>query len=95
MQAQSDGFDWICVDACFIDGSSSPELSEAINSTYQTHANVAAKCYAYLADVHTMEDTDAPNSSFRKISGSRGRCRSSLLSSTVKCFALDWKYVRC
>lgn len=78
MQAQSDGFDWICVDACFIDGSSSPELSEVINS-----------------DVHTMEDTDAPNSSFRKISGSRGRCRSSLLSSTVKCFALDWKYVRC
>jgi hypothetical protein len=34
-RAQSDGFQWVWIDTCCIDKSSSAELSEAINSMYQ------------------------------------------------------------
>jgi len=34
-KAKSDGFQWVWIDTCCIDKSSSAELSEAINSMYQ------------------------------------------------------------
>lgn len=49
-RASSDGFDYIWIDTCCIDKSSSAELSEAINSMYQWYKN-SALCYAYLDDV--------------------------------------------
>lgn len=49
-QALSDGWDWVWIDTCCIDKSSSAELSEAINSMYQWY-KAAAVCYAYLSDV--------------------------------------------
>lgn len=42
--------DWVWVDTCCIDKSSSAELSEAINSMYRWYEN-AAVCYAFLQDV--------------------------------------------
>ena len=44
------GFEYVWIDTCCIDKTSSAELSEAINSMYRWYqgANV---CYAYLADV--------------------------------------------
>jgi hypothetical protein len=42
--------EYVWVDTCCIDKSSSAELSEAINSMFRWYAN-AAVCYAYLADV--------------------------------------------
>ena len=49
-RAQKDSYDWIWIDTCCIDKSSSSELQEAINTMYRwyQHAHV---CYAYLVDV--------------------------------------------
>ncbi|RMZ81455.1 hypothetical protein DV738_g2179, partial [Chaetothyriales sp. CBS 135597] len=44
------GLDWVWVDTCCIDSSSSAELSEAINSMWSWYRD-AAECYVYLVDV--------------------------------------------
>ncbi|KAI3317959.1 HET-domain-containing protein [Xylariaceae sp. AK1471] len=49
-QAAADGLEWVWIDTCCIDKSSSAELSEAINSMFQWYSN-AVVCYAYLYDV--------------------------------------------
>ena len=54
-KAQSDGFQWVWIDTCCIDKSSSAELSEAINSMYQWYMR-SQICYAYMEDVHSEED---------------------------------------
>ncbi|KAF1811755.1 HET-domain-containing protein [Eremomyces bilateralis CBS 781.70] len=48
--ARADNLDYIWVDTCCIDKTSSAELSEAINSMFQWYQN-ASVCYAYLFDV--------------------------------------------
>lgn len=48
-------FEWVWIDTCCIDQSSSAELSEAINSMYRWYANCVV-CYAYLSDVVTGTD---------------------------------------
>lgn len=48
--ARERGFDWVWIDSCCIDKSSSAELSEAINSMWQWYRD-AGECYAYLFDV--------------------------------------------
>jgi hypothetical protein len=53
-QASVDGLEYIWVDTCCIDKSSSADLSEAINSMYKWYKN-ATICYAYLADVASPE----------------------------------------
>ncbi|KAL7972789.1 HET protein [Trichoderma sp. SZMC 28014] len=49
-KAKRDGIDYIWIDTCCIDKTSSQELSEAINSMYLWYFK-AHRCYAYLADV--------------------------------------------
>lgn len=49
-QAKRDNLDYIWVDTCCIDKSSSQELQEAINSMFNWYQN-AKKCYVYLSDV--------------------------------------------
>ncbi|KAM5546187.1 hypothetical protein V8D89_000313 [Ganoderma adspersum] len=63
--ARKDGYDYIWIDSCCIDKSSSSELSEAINSMYKWYGH-AVVCYAYLADVPPGEDRQAEGSAFRK-----------------------------
>ncbi|KAL0467608.1 HET domain-containing protein [Neurospora intermedia] len=48
--AQSRGQQWVWVDTCCIDKSSSAELTESINSMYRWYQN-AHECYAYLVDL--------------------------------------------
>lgn len=48
--ARSDGLEYLWINTCCIDKTSSAELSEAINSMYQWYHN-AEVCYAYLVDV--------------------------------------------
>ena len=48
--ARADGFEYVWMDNCCIDKTSSAELSEAINSMYRWYQR-AEVCYAYLADV--------------------------------------------
>jgi hypothetical protein len=52
--AYKDGYEWIWIDSCCIDKSSSAELQEAINSMwgYYARSNI---CYVYLTDVPDLE----------------------------------------
>ncbi|KAM4057050.1 ankyrin repeats (3 copies) domain-containing protein [Hirsutella rhossiliensis] len=52
IRARADGFDYLWVDTCCIDKTSSAELSEAINSMYLWYFK-AETCYAHLADVQS------------------------------------------
>src|SRR6187402_1883263 len=45
------GYDYMWIDTCCIDKTSSAELSEAINSMYRWYKN-SRVCLAYMADVH-------------------------------------------
>ncbi|KAH8178212.1 heterokaryon incompatibility protein (HET) domain-containing protein [Sarocladium implicatum] len=49
-KAADDKYDWIWIDSCCIDKSSSAVLQESINSMWQYYAN-ANICYVYMADV--------------------------------------------
>ena len=55
-QAQKDAYDYIWIDTCCVDKSSSAELSEAINSMW-TYYREAGRCYAYLSDVAISEES--------------------------------------
>jgi hypothetical protein len=58
-RALGDGLEWVWIDTCCIDKSSSAELSEAINSMFRWYQR-ADVCYAYLADVSIRDlDDDA------------------------------------
>jgi hypothetical protein len=50
-QAVKDELNYVWIDTCCIDKTSSAELSEAINSMYRWYKN-SAVCYVYLSDVH-------------------------------------------
>ncbi|OSC97330.1 HET-domain-containing protein [Trametes coccinea BRFM310] len=63
--AESHGYEWLWIDTCCIDRSSSAELSEAINSMFQWYA-LAQVCYAYLEDVPSDQDIHENGSAFRK-----------------------------
>ncbi|KAK4443506.1 hypothetical protein QBC34DRAFT_211026 [Podospora aff. communis PSN243] len=53
--AKSQGFQYIWIDTCCINKTSSAELSEAINSMFRWYRN-AAVCYAFLDDVSCESD---------------------------------------
>ncbi|KAK4071221.1 uncharacterized protein Triagg1_6252 [Trichoderma aggressivum f. europaeum] len=53
VRAKSDAFQYVWIDSCCIDKTSSAELSEAINSMYLWYYK-AGRCYAYLSDVQSM-----------------------------------------
>ncbi|PYH58326.1 uncharacterized protein BO96DRAFT_432262 [Aspergillus niger CBS 101883] len=50
--ARASGYEYVWIDTCCIDKTSSAELSEAINSMYQWYQK-AEICYAYLADIRS------------------------------------------
>ncbi|UKZ74647.1 hypothetical protein TrVFT333_002317 [Trichoderma virens FT-333] len=54
-QAVRDGLEWVWVDTCCIDKSSSAELTEAINSMFRWYKN-AAVCHVVLSDVEAASD---------------------------------------
>ncbi|TBU26281.1 HET-domain-containing protein [Dichomitus squalens] len=62
--AREAGYDYLWIDSCCIDKTSSSELSEAINSMYLWYG-IAKECYAYLADVPPGEDPRSADSRFR------------------------------
>lgn len=53
--ASSNGYQWIWIDTCCIDKTSSAELSEAINSMYKWYED-SEVCYVYLEDVRVPSD---------------------------------------
>ncbi|KAF4982320.1 hypothetical protein FZEAL_2019 [Fusarium zealandicum] len=54
--AIEDGIEFVWIDTCCIDKSSSAELTEAINSMFQWYQR-AVVCYAYLSDLDDTVDT--------------------------------------
>jgi Heterokaryon incompatibility protein (HET) len=62
-QALADGLEWVWIDSCCIDKSSSAELSEAINSMHAWYQQ-AERCYAYLSDVPAEVDVHLSSSAF-------------------------------
>ncbi|KAF1828933.1 HET-domain-containing protein, partial [Decorospora gaudefroyi] len=59
------GFDYVWIDTCCIDKSSSAELSEAINSMFAWYKN-SGKCFAYLFDVEKSQSTFANSKWFTR-----------------------------
>ncbi|KAG9227997.1 heterokaryon incompatibility protein-domain-containing protein, partial [Amylocarpus encephaloides] len=57
-QAMSDGFNFVWIDTCCIDKTSSAELSEAINSMMVWYQK-STICYAFLSDVTLPLSTDS------------------------------------
>lgn len=57
-QASLAGYDWVWIDTCCIDQSSTAEVSEAINSMYGWYHR-SAVCFVYLADVPRFRLTDS------------------------------------
>lgn len=53
-QARRDGLEYIWIDCCCIDKSSSAELSEAINSMFSWYEK-SRRCYVYLFDLNRPE----------------------------------------
>ncbi|RYO88284.1 hypothetical protein DL764_008756 [Monosporascus ibericus] len=64
-QAIRDGHDYVWIDTCCIDKSSSAELSEAINSMYQWYKG-SEVCYVHLSDVSASDDPFREDSEFRR-----------------------------
>ncbi|KAH6675738.1 heterokaryon incompatibility protein-domain-containing protein, partial [Halenospora varia] len=62
-QAVLAGYQWIWVDSCCIDKTSSAELSEAINSMFNWYRK-AQVCYAYLSDVFIGFSEDNARTSY-------------------------------
>ncbi len=64
-QALDDDIEYVWIDSCCIDKSSSAELSEAINSMFAWYRDSSA-CYAYLADVPSREHIYGEGSAFHR-----------------------------
>ncbi|CAH0024498.1 unnamed protein product [Clonostachys rhizophaga] len=90
-QALQDGLEYVWVDTCCIDKSSSAELSESINSMFKWYAH-SHKCYAFLTDYSCSESTDED---FAKCNWfSRGWTLQELIApSTVMFFDKHWQYI--
>ncbi|KAF4784843.1 HET domain-containing protein [Colletotrichum scovillei] len=62
-QAINDGYDWVWVDTCCIDKTSSAELSEAINSMFHWYSG-AVVCYVFLSDLPAQAPCGLDTQSF-------------------------------
>jgi hypothetical protein len=88
--AKAHGFDYIWIDTCCIDKTSSAELSEAINSMYRWY-QLSAICYAYLSDV-SADSSDQQIKHFKESEWfMRGWTLQELVAPTVLIF-LDREY---
>jgi hypothetical protein len=89
-QAVTDGYQYIWVDSCCIDKTSSAELSEAINSMFNWYRD-SGVCYAYLSDLRSLRydgNTQFENSKWF----SRGWTLQELLApKKLVFFTQDWK----
>ncbi|KAF9872641.1 het domain-containing protein [Colletotrichum karsti] len=63
--AAKHGFQYVWIDTCCIDKTSSAELSEAINSIFRWYAD-ASVCFAFLDDVHTDDSRHVPATQFER-----------------------------
>ena len=91
--ALSSGWEWVWIDTCCIDKTSSADLSEAINSMYRWYRD-SQVCYAYLTDcfLHSDGISDADFCQSRWFT--RGWTLQELLApGTVIFYDRDWREV--
>ncbi|KAG0704135.1 heterokaryon incompatibility protein-domain-containing protein [Suillus ampliporus] len=90
-QASKDGLEYIWIDTCCIDKTSSAELSEAINSMHAWYKD-SAVCYVYLHDVDSESVMDNPKAALEKASWfRRGWTLQELIApDNVYFFDKDW-----
>jgi hypothetical protein len=96
------GLEWVWMDTCCIDQTSSAELSEAVNSMYQWYRQ-SSVCYAYLYDVCSVEEDFLPDKVIdqghfdvfsRARWFTRGWCLQELLAPrNMQFYNADWKYI--
>lgn len=93
-QALFDGLDYVWMDTCCIDTSSSAVLCEALNSMHAWYRN-AWVCYAYLHDVRSDEDASTTCATFRYSDWfRRGWTLQELLApKRLFFFATDWTVI--
>ncbi|KAK4182245.1 HET-domain-containing protein [Podospora australis] len=92
-QAHSDGLDWVWIDTCCIDKTSSVELSEVINSMYAWYRD-SQVCYAFLDDIPTGHLVHVPGKFPNARWFTRGWCLQELIApSTVEFYAADWSEI--
>ncbi|KAK3343462.1 heterokaryon incompatibility protein-domain-containing protein [Lasiosphaeria hispida] len=77
-------FEYVWIDTCCIDKTSSAELSEAINSMHSWYQD-AGVCYVYLADVHVESSPPSvPPSLYQSLARSRWFAHGWLCQSLAK-----------
>ena len=92
--ARAGGYRYLWIDSCCIDKASSSELSEAINCMYAWYAG-ADVCYAYLADVASVNTPRSKWSSFgRSRWFKRGWTLQELIApNDVLFLSKDWEFI--
>ncbi|OBZ78354.1 hypothetical protein A0H81_02790 [Grifola frondosa] len=92
--ALKDHFDWVWIDTCCIDKTSSSELSEAINSMFSWYRK-SEVCYAYLDDVDPQTTTYSHYGEFKRSEWfRRGWTLQELIApNQVVFFAEDWSEI--
>ncbi|RYP62438.1 hypothetical protein DL771_009728 [Monosporascus sp. 5C6A] len=90
-KAKSHGYQYVWVDTCCIDKSSSAELSEAINSMFRWYQN-AAVCYVFLSDLPRNSNVETDLQTCRWFT--RGWCLQELIAPGVlRFYDSNWKFV--
>ncbi|KAJ1323920.1 HET domain-containing protein [Microdochium nivale] len=99
--AREAGFEYIWVDNCCIDKSSSAELSEAINSMFTWYRR-STICYVYLSDLYIATENRNPHGMPSRVGHELSRCRWMRRSWTlqeliapeqVEFYAEDWTHI--
>ncbi|KAF9077952.1 hypothetical protein BDP27DRAFT_1379145 [Rhodocollybia butyracea] len=92
--SHSDDHEYIWIDTCCIDKSSSAKLSEAINSMYRYYRKIKV-CYAYLLDVRSDLHSRSFNMNFRMCKWfTRGWTLQELIvPTTVLFYTKDWNKI--
>ena len=89
-QAKKTGFDWIWIDTCCIDKTSSAELSTSINSMFRWYRD-AQVCFAYLDDVDALSKDKAKEQMLKSRWFTRGWTLQEMLASrNVEFFDTNW-----
>ena len=92
-QALLDAIEWVWIDTCCIDKSSSAELTEAINSMYAWYRD-SRICYAFLEDVPPLEPGSRdylPHQFATARWFTRGWCLQELIApANLEFYAADW-----
>ncbi|KAG7103963.1 Vegetative incompatibility protein HET-E-1 like [Verticillium longisporum] len=91
--AAKKGYDYLWIDTCCIDKTSSAELSEAINSMFRWYEQ-SAVCYVYLTDVKAGGSVAPPPEVRASEWFKRGWTLQELLApKTVEFYDADWQFI--